>query len=98
MTLQEIKTIVCESFQIEESDFVLYTWERSHSYARYAYFVLCRKYTIETQKVIGESVLMHYSSVQMGLKRHGELIETKRDYAFSFRVADNRLKQLKDSK
>ena len=98
MTISEIKTAVCQSFEIEESDFVIFGRSFPHSHARYAYFVLCRKYTIETQKVIGESVLMCHKSVQTGLHRHGELIESNRDYAFSYREANKMLKQLKDSK
>lgn len=91
MTIQEIKTAVCQSFEIEESDFVIFGRSFPHSYARFAYFVLCRKYTFETQKAIGESVQMKYTSVQMGLKRHPELMKTDPDYKFNYINAQKNL-------
>jgi chromosomal replication initiation ATPase DnaA len=95
MTLQEIKTIVCEAFEIEESDFVIFKKHFSHSYARYAYFVLARKYTLETQKVIGETCCMDYTCVQRGIIRHPFLMANKRDYAVCFKKAETAVKKLK---
>lgn len=97
MTLSEIKTAVCEAFEIEESDFVIFGRSHPHSYARFAYFVLCRKYTFETQKAIGESVQMPYTSVQNGIKRHPELMKTNRDYKFNYINAFASVNLLKDS-
>jgi len=97
MNLAEIKTIVCESFQIEESDFVIFGRQITHSYARFAYFVLCRKHTLETLKTIGESVQMKHQNVDKGIKRHGKLIETRKDYALAYRNADTKVKQLRNN-
>lgn len=91
--LSEIKTAVCESFQIEESDFVIFKKHFSHSHARYAYFVLCRKYTLETQKTIGETCLMDYTCVQRGIIRHPFLMANKREYAFAFKKAEKEIKE-----
>jgi len=93
MPLSEIKTAVCESFQIEESDFVIFKKHFSHSHARYAYFFLCRKYTLETQKTIGETCLMDYTCVQRGIIRHPFLMANKREYAFAFKKAEKEIKE-----
>ena len=93
MTLSEIKTIVCKSFEIEESYFVIFGRNFSHSHARYAYFVLCRKYTLDTQKTIGETCLMDYTCVQRGIIRHPFLMANKREYAFAFKKAEKELKE-----
>jgi len=93
MTLSEIKTIVCEAFEIEESDFVIFKKHFSHSHARYAYFVLCRKYTFQTLKTIGETCLMHYTCVQRGIIRHPFLMANKREYAFAFKKAEKETKE-----
>ena len=93
MTLSEIKTIVCEAFEIEESDFVIFKKHFSHSHARYAYFVLCRKYTFQTLKTIGETCLMDYTCVQRGIIRHPFLMANTREYAFAFKKAEKELKE-----
>jgi len=82
MTLSEIKTIVCEAFEIEESDFVIFKKHFSHSHARYAYFVLCREYTFQT-----------FTCVQRGIIRHPFLMANKREYAFAFKKAEKELKE-----
>ena len=92
MTLSEIKTIVCKAFEIEEPDFVIFKKHFSHSHARYAYFVLCRKYTLETQKTIGETCCMDYTCVQRGIIRHPFLMANKREYALAFKKAEKELK------
>lgn len=94
MTLSEIKKIVCESFDIEESDFVNFGRSFSHSHPRYAYFVLCRKYTLETLKTIGETCLMDYTNVQRGIVRHPFLMANKKDYCIAFKKAQNIIKTL----
>lgn len=93
MTLSEIKTAVCKSFEIEESDFIIFGRNFSHSHARYAYFVLCRKYTFQTLKTIGETCLMDYTCVQRGIIRHPFLMANKREYAFAFKKAEKETKE-----
>lgn len=95
MTLSEIKTIVCQSFEIEESDFVIFKKYFSHSYARYAYFVLCRKYTFATQKMIGETCEMGYTCVQRGIIRHPFLISNNIEYRFAFKKAEAEIKAMR---
>jgi len=93
MTLSEIKTSVCKSFEIEESDFVIFKKHFSHSHARYAYFVMCRPYTLDTQITIAETCLMDYTCVQRGIIRHPFLMANKREYAFAFKKAEKELKE-----
>lgn len=99
MTLSEIKTAVCQSFEIEESDFVIFGRSFPHSHARYAYFVLCRKYTLETMKTISNSVGMKdHQNVGQGEIRHVCLMKKNKEYAYAFNIAEKEVKQLKESK
>jgi hypothetical protein len=98
MTLKEIKSIVCKSFGIEESDFVIFGRQITHSYARYAYYVLAAKYGKFSHRQIAITVCLTHSNVTRGIKRHPEIMAKRRDYAFSFMSAENSVKQLIDSK
>jgi hypothetical protein len=40
---------------------------------------------------------MKHQNVDKGIKRHGKLIETRKDYALSYRNADARVKQLRNN-
>jgi chromosomal replication initiation ATPase DnaA len=93
MTLQEIKTIICEAFEIRESEFTIFKNHFSHSHARYAFCVLSRKYTLKTMKAIGETCCMDYTCVQRGITRHPFLMDNKRDYSIAFKKAEKELKE-----
>jgi len=97
MTLQEIKTIVCEAFGIEECDFVITTRQEQFAYPRFAYYVLCRKLTNKSHEDIGKTVLRVHTTVMNGIMRHDSLMATKRDYAFNFKKAETAVKKLKES-
>lgn len=89
-----IKSTVCESFGIEESDFVIMGRSESFSHPRFAYYVLCRKHTKLTLSEIGKTVMLDHSAVSRGISRHEDLMVTKRDYSFSFKKSENQLKQI----
>ena len=59
----------------------------------FLFFVLCRKYTFQTLKTIGDTCLMDYTCVQRGIIRHPFLMANKREYAFAFKKAEKELKE-----
>lgn len=93
MTISEIKTIVCEAFDIQERAFSLFKKHHSNAYPRYAYFVLAIKHKKFTHGQIANSVNHVRQSVTRGLIRHGYLIENDNCYAFAFKKAEKELKE-----
>lgn len=80
-----IKLIVCETFGIDVSDFVIMGRSEKFSHARFAYFVLCRKFTKMTLKCIAESVQLKYPAVIVGIKRHDDLMIINNIYAKKYK-------------
>ncbi len=92
MNLSEIKTIVCKSFGIEECDFIITTRSNEFAYARFAYYVLCRKYTLLSHEQIGKSVLRVHTTVMNGISRHEDLLALRKVYSDNFKKAEKELK------
>jgi chromosomal replication initiation ATPase DnaA len=88
MTYQEIKTAVCKSFGIKESDFTT-TRANEFVYPRFAYYMLCKSVLGFGVMEISKTVSKKHSTIINGITRHNDLIVSNYRYSVCYNKAKN---------
>lgn len=86
MTYQEIKTAVCKSFSINESEFTT-TRANEFVYPRFAYYMLCKSLLGIGVMEISKTVSKKHSTIINGITRHNDLIVNNYRYRVCFKKA-----------
>ena len=94
MTIEQIKTAVCEAFGIEESELFEKTRSKKLAYPRYAFNILVKEHLNMGIMELAMLFSKKHSTIIYALDRHNELKTCNLRYKINFKKAENKLKNL----